>query len=111
MTRICPHCRAVVSVLRFNAHARSAACRTYARANVAEANLREVGGYIRTAQLVSVKLAGLGVRKVLAAGTGDLGDLTIVDDHGVRQYIAGEWSVKNPRDRKRLGLASVETLR
>lgn len=100
-TTTCSNCGAHVSVFRVKAHRRSPVCGEYRRSNEAAARLNaHAGDFVTVVQLITVKLQGLGVRTVLAAGLDELGNLTIVDKAGqVRQYVGDEWSLTRGQER------------
>lgn len=96
--RVCPSCGNKVSPYRYHAHRKSAACRVYTAEKAAVAELQAVGGYERIVRAPVVKASGLFKRPTtcLAAGFGDLGDLTLVTMAGtVYQLLAGEWEIGN----------------
>ena len=97
--RICPSCGTAVSVFRYHAHRASAVCRLYTAEKKAVQELAAVGGYTRIARnplLVVPSLYGRRPTRMLVAGFGDLGDVTVVLPKGtVLQLLEGEYEVRH----------------
>lgn len=97
--RTCPACGNTLSVFRYNAHRKSAACKVYVAEKAAVAELGKVGGYTsirRCPTLVVPSLAGRRPIRMLAVGHGDLGDVTVVLAQGtVLQLFEGEYEIRD----------------
>ncbi len=96
--RTCPACGNTLSVFRYNAHRKSAACKLYTAEKAAAGELEMVGGYTdvrRGSTLVVPSLSGRRPMRVLAVGHGDLGDVTVVLAQGtVLQLFEGEYEIR-----------------